>query len=102
MLFLYASRRTIDIVMNSSLEQALEEIKSMYEEQIGHSVAEDVFEKDCIECSFTRGCLHRSSYIAGMKADYYRYIAEFKDKGAELAEVSSNLVPIVQRLNLLR
>ena len=29
-------------------------------------------------------CLHCSSYIAGMKADYYRYIAEFKDKGAEL------------------
>ena len=79
-LFLYASRRTIDIVMNSSLEQALEEIKSMYEEQIGHSVAEDVFEKDGIECSFTRGCLHRSSYIAGMKADYYRYIAELRTR----------------------
>ena len=79
-LFLYASRRTIDIVMNSSLEQALEEIKSMYEEQIGHSVAEDVFEKDGIECSFTRGCLHRSSYIAGMKADYYRYIAELSTR----------------------
>ena len=29
-------------------------------------------------------CLHCSSYIAGLKADYYRYIAEFKDKGAEL------------------
>ena len=43
-----------------------------------------------------------SSYIAEMKADYYRYIAEFKDKGAELAEVSSSLVPKVQRLNLLR
>ena len=47
-------------------------------------------------------CLHCSSYIAGMKADYCRYIAEFKDKGAELAEVSSSLVPKVQRLNLLR
>ena len=30
------------------------------------------------------------------------WIAEFKDKGAELAEVSSSLVPKVQRLNLLR
>ena len=41
-------------------------------------------------------CLHRSpllsSYIAEMKADYYRYIAEFEDKGAELAEVASSLV----------
>ena len=64
----------------STFEQALEEIKSVYEAQFGHSVAEDVFENNGIECSFTRGCLHRSSYIAGMKADYYRYIAELRTR----------------------
>ena len=39
----------------SILEQALEEIKSMYKEQFGHSVAEDVVEKDGIKFIITRG-----------------------------------------------
>ena len=39
----------------SVLEQILGEIKSMYKEQFGHSVAEDVVEKDGIEFSITRG-----------------------------------------------
>ena len=39
----------------STFEQALEEIKSMYEAQFGHLVAEEVVEKDGIEFSAIRG-----------------------------------------------
>ena len=38
-----------------SLEQALDEIKSLYEEQLGHSAAVELIEKDAAKFSATTG-----------------------------------------------
>ena len=50
-----SSHSLVDRLHQSPLfEQALKEIKSMYEAQFGHLVAEEVVEKDGIEFSVIR------------------------------------------------
>ena len=48
----------------SILEHALDEIKSMSEEQFGYSVFEELIEEDGIEFTLTRNHLHRALFLS--------------------------------------